>query len=168
MRHLGYAPRARVLLLDRRSANVETAEQLALATGTPIYYCHRLRLIGDEPVLLEQFALPAARFAGLEQHDLAARSVYEIMEHEYQVVVAHARQILEPVVATPYEAELLSIDLGAPLMLEQRITFDRQGSPIECSRDLYRGDRFRFVTDMATIEGDEQMRDQSRHVGEYG
>ena len=66
-------------------------------------------------------------------------------------MLAHARQSLEPVVASAYEAELLEVPTGAPLMLEQRLTFDEQGRAVEYSNDLYRGDRFRFVTELAPM-----------------
>lgn len=155
MRGLGYAPAARIILFERQQADATSAEQLRLTRGAPVYYCHRLRLIGAEPVLLERFTTPATRFPGLERHDLANRSIYEIMETEYGVAIAHARQSLEPVVATPYEAELLGIAPGAPLMLEQRLTADRAGRPVEYGTDLYRGDRFRFVTETALVDGEQ-------------
>lgn len=152
MQGLGYAPQARIILFERRQADLTTAKQLGLRPLAPVYYSHRLRLIRDEPVLLEQFTLPAERFPALERHDLSGRSLYEIMEREYGVVIAHARQSLEPVLATPYEAAVLGIAPGAPLMLEGRLTFDRDGVAIEYSKDLYRGDRFRFVTEMAPAD----------------
>jgi DNA-binding GntR family transcriptional regulator len=37
-------------------------------------------------------------------------------------------------------------------MLERRTGFDARGEPVEHGRDLYRGDRFRFVTEMAPLE----------------
>ena len=152
MRNLGYAPKARVIVLERRPADANTAEQLQLAPGSPVYYGHRLRSIGEEPVVLEQFALPADRFAGLDGHDLTTRSLYEVMETEYSASISFAHQALEAVIATPYEADLLGVVPGAPLMLEQRVTFDNQRLPIEYGKDLYRGDRFRFVTELAHVD----------------
>lgn len=152
MRDRGYAPRAHLILFERRPADAASADRLGLPARAPLYYSHRLRLIGEEPVVLEQFALPAERFPDLDRHDLARRSIYEIMETEYGVTIAHARQSLEPVVATPYESELLGVPPGAPLMLEQRVTFDRHAMPVEYGKDLYRGDRFRFVTEVAPID----------------
>jgi GntR family transcriptional regulator len=78
--------------------------------------------------------------------------VYEILETEYGVAIRRARQTLEPVVAGDFEAGLLGIRPGAPLMLERRTGFDARGEPVEHGRDLYRGDRFRFVTEMAPLE----------------
>jgi DNA-binding GntR family transcriptional regulator len=37
-------------------------------------------------------------------------------------------------------------------MLERRSAFDHSGQPVEHGKDLYRGDRFRFVTETAPIE----------------
>jgi DNA-binding GntR family transcriptional regulator len=37
-------------------------------------------------------------------------------------------------------------------MLEQRLSLDQEGQPVEYGRDLYRGDRFRFVTETALLE----------------
>jgi len=68
------------------------------------------------------------------------------------IIVGRARQSLEPVVATEYEAELLGVQPGAPLMLERRLGLDQDDQPVEYGRDLYRGDRFRFVTEIAPLE----------------
>jgi GntR family transcriptional regulator len=102
--------------------------------------------------MLERFTVPAHRFPGFERYDFSSRSVYAVMEQEYGLAVVRARQSLEPVVATEYEAELLKVQPGAPLMLERRLGFDRDDQPVEYGRDLYRGDRFRFVTEVAPLE----------------
>lgn len=148
----GYKPGAKVILFEERLAETAVAKELKLSVSAPVYYVHRLRFISHEPVLLERFTVPAERFPRLEHYDLAGRSLYEVMETEYEVSVSRAWQSLEPVVATKYEAELLDIRQGAPLMLERRLTVDQAGRPIEFGRDLYRGDRFRFVTEVAPLE----------------
>jgi DNA-binding GntR family transcriptional regulator len=33
-------------------------------------------------------------------------------------------------------------------MLERRLSFDASGRPVEIGRDRYRGDRFRFITEV--------------------
>jgi DNA-binding GntR family transcriptional regulator len=37
-------------------------------------------------------------------------------------------------------------------MLERRLTVDQDDRPIEYGKDLYRGDRFRFITEIAPLE----------------
>jgi len=148
----GYTPGAKVISFERRPAEEAIAKELGLPASAQVYYVHRLRLVSQEPVLLERFSVSLERFPGLEQHDLAQRSLYEVLETEYGVCISRARQSLEPVVATAYEARLLGVRPGAPLMLERRLAFDENGRPVEYSKDLYRGDRFRFVTEVAPLE----------------
>jgi DNA-binding GntR family transcriptional regulator len=37
-------------------------------------------------------------------------------------------------------------------MLERRVAIDEGAQPVERARDLFRGDRFRFVTEIAPLE----------------
>ena len=152
MQRRGYKPGARVITFENRPVEASVAEKLGLRIFEPVYYVHRLRLINQEPVVLEEFAIPVQSFPDFETFDLSSRSLYEILDTEYQITISQARQSLEPVIATQYEADLLQIETGAPLMLERRLDFDQNGHPVEYSRDLYRGDRFRFVTEIASLE----------------
>lgn len=152
MQKRGYQPGARVLAFEQRPAEASAAKELGLRAAEAVYDIHRLRLINQEPVMLESFFLSVARFPNLGRFDLAKRSVYEVLETEYGVSISRARQSLEPTVAAEYEAELLKIKIGAPLMLETRLAFDQNDRPVEYGRDLYRGDRFKFVTEIAPIE----------------
>lgn len=152
MERRGLKPGARVISFQERPVEASIAVHLKLPILAPVYDIHRLRLINTEPVLLERYTIPVERFPNLEQHDLVNRSMYEILETEYGISVSHARQSLEPAAALEYEAELLGIQPGAPLMLERRISFDKSYQPVEYGRDLYRGDRFRFVTEIASLE----------------
>jgi GntR family transcriptional regulator len=117
-----------------------------------VYLIHRLRFVNQEPVLLERLKIPVQLFPELDRHDLTTRSLYEIMEKEYGVKVVQGRQSLEAVVATQPEAELLEVNMGDPLMLERRVSFDQDGQIVEYGEDLYRGDRFRFITEMAPLD----------------
>ncbi len=152
MQKRGYAPGAKVISFERRPAEPTIAKELGLRASAAVYYVRRIRMIMQEPVMLESMVLPVARFPDLERFDLTTRSVYEILETEYGVAVSRARQSLEPTVATEYEAQLLTVKEGAPLMLETRLAFDKNDQPVEYGRDLYRGDRFRFVTEIAPLE----------------
>ncbi len=152
MQRRGYKPSAQIVRCVKRRVDAEMAQHLKLRAGARVYDLHRLRFINDEPVLLERFMIPVKRFPDLETHDLEHRSIYEVLRNEYCVKVKSARQSLEPVLAGKYEAKLLRVKIHAPLMLEKRLSFDTRGQPIEYGCDLYRGDRFRFVTEMASLE----------------
>jgi len=153
MQQRGFLPGTRLLSVDHIPAHAALAAVLQIGTGAPVCVVHRLRTLNLEPALLEQYTLPEERFAHLERHDLEGRSIYAILQDDFGVKIQKARQSLEPVSAGEYEAETLGVVLGAPLMLEQRLSFDALDRPVEHGRDLYRGDRFRFVTETAPWEG---------------
>jgi GntR family transcriptional regulator len=152
MQERGYVPGARLILLDRQMAEPKVARELALGVAAPVFHIHRLRLINGEPMMLEKLVIPAERFPGFEAFDLSSRSIYDVFEAEYGVQVTRARQSLEAVIASDYEAEHLRVEPGFPLMLERRLGFDTKDRPIESGNDLYRGDRFRFVTRVAPLD----------------
>ncbi|MGB9673732.1 MAG: GntR family transcriptional regulator [Anaerolineales bacterium] len=155
IRQKGYQPSARILFLEKRFADAHIAQELNISLAAPIYYYQRLRYVNHEPVMLEKCYLPFSRFPGLEQFDLENRSVYEILRTEFNVRIDHSQQSLEAVVATEYEAELLGVAVGAAMMLQHRLAYDADGIPIECGEDIYRGDRFIFVTDSAPFSMEE-------------
>jgi len=150
---LGFAPGAKLLSLEPRLADAEQAADLQLPLSTVVWDVLRLRTLNTEPVLLEQYALSQPRFPSLDRFDLEGRSVFEVIETEFGATIARARQSLEAVAAVARDAELLGVSPGAPLMLERRLSFDAQDRPVELGQDLYRGDRFRFVTEKAPREG---------------
>lgn len=151
IRKLGMRPGIKKIAFEQIPADDSIAQVLAIPVSSLVYYIYRVRLINQEPALLEQFFVPVDRFSGFDQHDHDALSGYAIMDAEYGVKVVRAEQSLEPVVATAYEAELLKIREGDPLMLERRLSFDEHGRPVEYGKDLYRGDKFKFVTTDAKL-----------------
>ncbi|MBC8503563.1 MAG: GntR family transcriptional regulator [Chloroflexi bacterium] len=152
MRLRGYQTGAKIIAFEEQGAKESAASQLKIPVSAPIYYIQRLRFIKQEPVMLEKFVVPVYYFPKLNTYDLELRSFYEIAETEYGITIHQAQQSLEAVSATEFEAELLNVDLGAPLMLERRQAFDSDSHPIEYGQDLYRGDRFRFITEFAQKE----------------
>jgi GntR family transcriptional regulator len=152
MQTRGYTPGTRLISVEQVSLEAAGARQLAVPIASTAYRIRRLRMINQDPVLLEDYTIPLARFPGLEHFDLEQRSVYEVMETEYGIAIVRARQSFEPVVASEFEADLLHIRPGAPLMLEKRLSYDQYNQPVEYGQDRYRGDRFRFITDAAPFD----------------
>lgn len=152
MKQRGFQPGTRLLSVEVRPAHAALAAVLLIPTAAPVVLIHRLRTLDAEPVLLEQYALSQDRFPGLDSYDLERRSIYDLLREHYGVEVQRARQSLEPLTAGDYEAEMLGVAPGSAIMLERRLSFDGDGRPVEHGRDLYRGDRFRFVTETAAWE----------------
>jgi len=80
MQRCGYIPGARVVLFKAQPVETSTDNELGLAASDLVYHIHRLRLINQEPVLLERLMIPVHRFPGFDHHDLSTRSLYEVMK----------------------------------------------------------------------------------------
>ncbi|CAN5713909.1 GntR family transcriptional regulator [soil metagenome] len=145
--HSIYKPGIHLISVEQRMASITVAQKLHLSISAPIYQLHRLRTMNQQASVLEEFTVSAQRFPNFDQHALAEHTIYAIMETEYGITVIRTQRSLEAVAATAYEAQWLGVEPGAPLLLEERVGFDQTGQPVEYSKDLYRGDRFRFMTE---------------------
>jgi GntR family transcriptional regulator len=146
MKHRGLEPSARLLALELRVADRGVAEHLQLSIGESVWFVHRLRLANATQMAIEHSYFPATCCPDLGRQDLESRSVYGILAEQYGIHFEYADQALHATEARPHEARLLDIKLGAPLMLVERLSYDRHGRPMEYAKDLYRGDSFRFVS----------------------
>lgn len=104
----------------------------------------RLRLSGNQPLLLETIFVPAELCPGLEQEDLAVKSLYALLEQRYGLQLERTRQTLEATIANDYESQLFGIEAGTPMILLEGVTYGDRGRPVEYFKAVYRGDRFRF------------------------
>ena len=61
-----------------------------------------------------------------------------------RVELTDAEDAIETALASPVEAQLLGVDTGLPMLLIRRTAW-ADGQPVEHTRSVFRGDRFRFV-----------------------
>jgi len=149
MERAGLEPGAQVLHAAAEPAPAAVAEALALEPGAEVAHVERLRF-GDRAALtLEEACFPFPDLAGLG----LTGSLYETLRECYAAGPVRATESLEAVPARREEAALLGVPAGTPLMLVVRIAYDAEGRPVEYARDRHRGDRARFVVDVAAGVG---------------
>ena len=73
------------------------------------------------------------------------------MEQHLGLVITRGHRTLEAVPANQREAELLQVDMGAPLMLLDSVSYLDDGTPIEYYHALHRGDRSRFEAELVRV-----------------
>jgi GntR family transcriptional regulator len=144
----GLRPATRVLGLGLESAEEPAAGALGIGIGTPVVALRRLRLAGDDPLVVETSYLPAARFPGLERVDFAAARLYDTLTNAYGCRPTRARETFEPILLTADEAELLDQGRGEPALRVERTAFDQDDAPIEFCRSTVRGDRYRYSVEL--------------------
>jgi GntR family transcriptional regulator len=146
----GMTAGARVLEARERPAPPAVARGLRLRPGAPVVRVRRVRSAGGRPLVLEDAWLPAARVPGLLQRDLRG-SVTRILREDYAMDLGSAIECLEPVAAGAFEARVLGVSVGSPLMLVERVLRESSGDPLEYARDRHRGDRSRFLVRTARL-----------------
>lgn len=144
MRH-GDPVASRVLEQAVVSPPPGVAADLDLDPGERVVKVVRLRSAGETPILLETSWLPAARAPALERADLAAQSLYALLELRHGLRPRRARQTVEATVANGYESELFALPIGAPMLLLAGVTYDDDDRPVESFKAVYRGDRLKLA-----------------------
>ena len=144
----GVVPTTRTIEKAAIYATRALAACLDLRIGEEVYKVVRLRSGRGSPVVLETSFFPASVFPGLLDFDLDHQSIYRLMEDRYEARPVRGEQAMEAVSADSPEAELLEVPVGSPLMLLERTAWDSAERPVEYARDLYRGDRSRFTTEL--------------------
>jgi len=147
----GVAPAAQVLQARTVEADelddAEVASRLWLSKGDRVHVVVRVRTGDGEPLVLEENYLPERLLPGLLGEDLTG-GLYALMGERYGLFPAHSRQELEPTVLDPGAADVLGASPDAPALRVTRLAWDAQGRPIEFARELHRGDRLLFVSEV--------------------
>ncbi len=136
----GLKPGSRLLAADEVPAGA-VAEDLGIDPDAPVIRLARVRLADGEPICLETVHLPAARVPGLLERDLTG-SLYEQMSRVYHLQVVRAEQVVQGIVLDHGEAILLGVAPGSSALRVGRIGLDERDRPLECTRTVYRGDRY--------------------------
>ena len=142
----GLEATARVLCHEVRDATMDEAEGLQVAPGATVLELERVRLLDGVPVAVHHCLIPLALCPALAEADYSEASIYEILRTKARIAPMLADCTLEATSAGPVIAPLLDLDEDAPVLVSRQTTFDGLGHPIETSRIVYRGDRYRFRT----------------------
>mgnify|MGYP001241600033 CR=1 FL=1 len=148
MERAGLEPGATVLAAEVTRAPGHVARALGLEPGAAVARVRRVRSGGGLPLTLEDSWLPEALFPGLVDLDLGS-SLYAIMGTRYGHAPVRAVERLEPVAARAQDADALGVRARTPLMRVERVAYDADGHPVEYAEDRHRGDRARFVVEVA-------------------
>ena len=148
----GRNPTVQIRNIAVELAGRKTAEHLQIDVGTPVIAIERLRLVDGEPRILVSSYVPHDLCPGLEYLDLADTSLFVVLEEQYGLQIARGRRDFEAVIADEREAELMEIEIGAPLMLVNGISYLADGRPVEFSHAVHRGDRSRFEVEVVRTQ----------------
>ncbi|MFI2562781.1 GntR family transcriptional regulator [Paenarthrobacter sp. NPDC018779] len=144
-RSQGLRPDSKLLALAVGKADAEVAAHLGLDQGDPVTRLERIRLIDGEPLAHEVACLPG-KLPRFKANLSKAGSLYAALADAYGIRISDVEDTVETALAGPGDVQLLGIEMGAPLLVVHRLGRDAAGRPVEWTRSVFRGDRFRFVS----------------------
>lgn len=123
----------RILHLARDAATAAEAKALNLKRDAEVFRLHRLRLVKNAPIMIEQILLPEPTFPNFDEiyRSDPQPHVYVMFERRFGVVVTTAQEQLRAIAASAEDAALLEVAPGAPLLQVDRIGFGIGNQPLE-------------------------------------
>ena len=141
MRRLGRVPSSRVLERGKRKSSRLEAQRLSLEARTSVVHVVRVRMADDEPIAVESAVFPPAFADIVLSLDLERESLHAgLVAAGY--VPSRGRGTISAATASSADAANLEVEIGAPLLVEQRVIVDELGGPIEFTESRYVADRY--------------------------
>lgn len=143
---LNMRPSAKLLGCKVRTADRLLRGALNLEEGEQVVTISRLRLVNNEPCMVEVMNFPYRLVPGIEKEDLN-QSIYHLLKNNYQCEVVYAKDIMEPIIIGEYESKLLELTMPSAGMRTNRLGRDANNVPIEYSTHIIPGKKCTLVFD---------------------
>lgn len=126
------------------------ARQLQLRPGEAAILTRRVLHFAGIPTVLDEIWLPAERFKGFSADGFESYQglLYGYLEAEFGTRMLGAEERLKAVAAGPEQAEPLGVDVGAPLLQIERISFTYDEQPVEVRRGFYVTERYHYFSQL--------------------
>jgi GntR family transcriptional regulator len=148
MTRRGMRPGSRVVSFELQAAGAKLGQRLQISPVDEVWVITRLRLADDDSMAIEWLHAPRRLLGDLRREELSDHSYYELLRERRGITIASGVQTIEPTVTSPEEAELLGVPVHSPAFLFERTTTSDGGEVVEFVRSVYRGDRYRLVTEL--------------------
>jgi GntR family transcriptional regulator len=148
MRERGLTPGSRTLELRVVPAGARLGRILHVSPAERVIVAKRLRFADGDPMAIELLHVRESLFPGLSATDLEEESFYDLLAGRYELEIAGGEQTVEPTVTNEEESDTLGVPLHSPALLFERVTRSPKGDVVEFTVSIYRGDRYRIVSEL--------------------
>lgn len=144
----GMVPSRKLLCSELRLGTLAEQAELQLDKTAPVFHMERIVFADNKPLCYTSTTLPYVYFRDIENYDFEQNSLYEVIEHRYNVRISTSALKLKAVPAGKEIAEYLDIDLNTPLLYSSAITYgiiNGAEVPIESFSTYYLTDFFEYT-----------------------
>lgn len=139
----GKKPGSKIITFELIKSNALIADKLGLSKGDEVYSVRRLRLIDDEPEILEHTFLPVSMFPDLSISAMRS-SKYEYIEKTKGLKIKLASQSAKAEILTNPIAKELNVDEGYPVIRVDSVGELDDGRVFEYTIHYFRGHQYSF------------------------
>lgn len=140
----GKKPLIKVLELEVIPADEFLSDVLKMEEGQPVNVLERLRYANEQPIQYEIAYLPWYKTPGLNKKG-CEKSLYDHLESQFKLKISKTVETLELFIADQLAAEKLQINIGDPCFSLDTLAYLADGTIIEYSKTIFRGDLAHFV-----------------------
>ncbi|MGT2888424.1 GntR family transcriptional regulator [Streptococcus didelphis] len=152
MQKQGRKPQTKIISFEKMAVTPYLSSLLGVEVGREIIEIVRLRLADGMALMLERTFLPSETFFGLSEEQLSRKPLYDIFSEDYQELIRFAEEEFYASIALDYEASLLEIKKGDPVLHLLRKTYNDKNLMIEYTFSIARADQFRYrITHQPTL-----------------
>ncbi len=139
----GYTPSVQVLSVTTEAADMNIADDLAIAVGDPVLTVEKLLLEDDDPVVLTCNRIPAQLLSSQRPSGHEA-PLFAFLEQHTDRRLAYYLSEIVPVALGEHEAGLLGVATRTPAISFEEIGFDNDNQPVVRATSYFRDDLLRF------------------------
>ncbi|MCU6433470.1 GntR family transcriptional regulator [Undibacterium sp. Jales W-56] len=132
-------PENKIVEVKRLRAPADVARALDIKSGDSVVFIRRVQYFSGIPTILDDLWLPGIIFKGLTAERLNEYKgpMYGLFETEFGTHMIRASEEIRAVCADEVVAELLLVQVGAPLLKVERVSYTYGDKPVELRRGLY-------------------------------
>ncbi len=138
----GKHPKTSLLKSEMVYPSDNTKQFLRLGDEEQVIMTERLHFVDERPISIETNYYPK-KLEFILKEDLEG-SLFEMLEQKFHIFIEHSTRTLEVCYSTPYEAKLLEIKRGTPLLLFKDRLVDAAGNPLLFSKQVYCTENMEF------------------------
>ncbi len=141
-----YVVKTKVIASKVTDPTPEIRQKLQMSTDKreKIFFLERVRYANHKPVAHIKCYLPYGPIENIENIDFSVAALYRTLEDYYRLELYEAYEVIEAASVGKQSAALLEIEPGAPVLMNERTAYLKDGRVIEYEKVFYRSDIFKY------------------------
>ncbi|MGN1399895.1 MAG: GntR family transcriptional regulator [Bacillus sp. (in: firmicutes)] len=136
---------SQVIELNIDFPSPEVADHLAIDVETPVYHIIRLRMVEDEPYVIEETYMPSNLIPGINEKVLTS-SIYSYIQDTLELKIGGAHRKIRACKSNELDQMYMGCKADDPVLEVEQVGYLNNGVPFEYSFSRHRYDKFVFTS----------------------